>query len=118
MLYEEPAHLHGIFFSKLSSNRDKKKQSSFFFKIDLKFHPLFKPSHQPNMPPKEVAGKKPAGKAPAKTASKKAPGGGEPKKRTKKRTETYSTYIYKVLKQVLPYLILRSTPTPESPTRL
>jgi histone H2B len=52
------------------------------------------------MPPKEVAGKKPAGKAPAKTASKKAPGG-EAKKRTKKRTETYSTYIYKVLKQVL-----------------
>jgi histone H2B len=51
------------------------------------------------MPPKEVAGKKPAGKAPAKTASKKAPGG-EGKKRTKKRTETYSTYIYKVLKQV------------------
>jgi histone H2B len=53
------------------------------------------------MPPKEVAGKKPAGKAPAKTASKKAPGG-EGKKRTKKRTETYSTYIYKVLKQVHP----------------
>jgi histone H2B len=52
------------------------------------------------MAPKEVvASKKPAGKAPAKTASKKAPGG-ETKKRTKKRTETYSTYIYKVLKQV------------------
>jgi hypothetical protein len=50
-------------------------------------------------PTKQVAGKKPAGKAPAKTASKKAPGG-ETKKRTKKRTETYSTYIYKVLKQV------------------
>jgi histone H2B len=49
--------------------------------------------------PNKVAGKKPAGKAPAKTASKKAPGG-EAKKRTKKRTETYSTYIYKVLKQV------------------
>ena len=53
------------------------------------------------MAPKEVvASKKPAGKAPAKTASKKAPGG-ETKKRTKKRTETYSTYIYKVLKQVI-----------------
>jgi histone H2B len=51
--------------------------------------------------PNKVAGKKPAGKAPAKTASKKAPGG-EAKKRTKKRTETYSTYIYKVLKQVFP----------------
>ena len=54
------------------------------------------------MAPKDiVASKKPAGKAPAKTASKKAPGG-ETKKRTKKRTETYSTYIYKVLKQVHP----------------
>jgi hypothetical protein len=56
------------------------------------------------MSPKQVAGKKPAGKAPAKTASKKAPGG-ETKKRTKKRTETYSTYIYKVLKQVCCALI-------------
>jgi histone H2B len=52
-----------------------------------------------------VAGKKPAGKAPAKTASKKAPGG-EAKKRTKKRTETYSTYIYKVLKQVFYFIVL------------
>ena len=48
------------------------------------------------------ATKKPAGKAPAKTASKKAPGGGEGGGRhKKKRVETYSTYIYKVLKQVL-----------------
>ncbi|KAL3899560.1 MAG: hypothetical protein SGCHY_001964, partial [Lobulomycetales sp.] len=46
------------------------------------------------------AGKKPAGKAPAKTASKKAPG--DKKAPRKKRTETYSTYIYKVLKQVHP----------------
>jgi histone H2B len=57
------------------------------------------------MSPKQVAGKKLAGKAPAKTASKKAPGG-ETKKRTKKRTETYSTYIYKVLKQVCFALLL------------
>lgn len=52
------------------------------------------------MAPKEVvvaAGKKPAGKAPAKTAEKKPKAEG---KRKKKRTETYSTYIYKVLKQV------------------
>ncbi|KAL3898172.1 MAG: hypothetical protein SGCHY_002923 [Lobulomycetales sp.] len=47
-----------------------------------------------------VGGKKPAGKAPAKTASKKAPG--DKKAPRKKRTETYSTYIYKVLKQVHP----------------
>ncbi|KAJ1562831.1 histone H2B [Nowakowskiella sp. JEL0078] len=59
------------------------------------------------MPPKEGAanapvatgGKKPAGKAPAKT-EKKAPGEKRLKKKTRK--ETYSTYIYKVLKQVHP----------------
>jgi histone H2B len=50
------------------------------------------------MAPKEVAaGKKPAGKAPAKTAEKKPKEAG---KRKKTRKETYSTYIYKVLKQV------------------
>ena len=55
-----------------------------------------------NMPPKEVvsAGKKPAGKAPAKTAEKKTTG--EKKNKKKTRKETYSTYIYKVLKQVHP----------------
>ena len=54
------------------------------------------------MPPKEVvsAGKKPAGKAPAKTAEKKTTG--EKKNKKKTRKETYSTYIYKVLKQVHP----------------
>lgn len=53
------------------------------------------------MPPKEVATKKPAGKAPAKTAQKtKKDTTGV--KRRKKRVETYSTYIYKVLKQVHP----------------
>ena len=52
------------------------------------------------MAPKDVvAGKKPAGKAPAKTAEKK-PTGTKNKKKTRK--ETYSTYIYKVLKQVHP----------------
>ena len=52
------------------------------------------------MAPKEVAaGKKPAGKAPAKTADKKTK---ETTKRKKTRKETYSTYIYKVLKQVHP----------------
>ncbi|WPG98047.1 Hypothetical protein R9X50_00083100 [Acrodontium crateriforme] len=52
-----------------------------------------------------TAGKAPAGKAPAekKEAGKKtsAPSG-DKKKRTKTRKETYSSYIYKVLKQVHP----------------
>ncbi|OZJ05751.1 Histone H2B [Bifiguratus adelaidae] len=55
------------------------------------------------MPPK--AEKKPtsAGKAPAKTAAKTAKPKAEGSKRTKKvRRETYSSYIYKVLKQVHP----------------
>ncbi|KAF9278219.1 histone H2B [Mortierella alpina] len=61
------------------------------------------------MPPKAVAEKKPStgGKAPAKTAATaekkerkpKAEGG---KNRKKTRSETYSSYIYKVLKQVHP----------------
>jgi histone H2B len=53
------------------------------------------------MAPKEAqaAGKKPAGKAPAKTAEKKPAAA---KGRKLKRKETYSTYIYKVLKQVHP----------------
>jgi histone H2B len=52
------------------------------------------------MAPKEAAGKKPAGKAPAKTAEKKTKDTSKSKKKTRK--ETYSTYIYKVLKQVHP----------------
>ncbi|KAI8911517.1 histone-fold-containing protein, partial [Gorgonomyces haynaldii] len=43
---------------------------------------------------------KPAGKAPAKTAEKKTKDANKSKKKTRK--ETYSTYIYKVLKQVHP----------------
>ncbi|KAF2129989.1 putative histone H2B.1 protein [Dothidotthia symphoricarpi CBS 119687] len=63
------------------------------------------------MPPKaaqktpQTGGKAPAGKAPAekKEAGKKtAAPSGEKKKRTKTRKETYSSYIYKVLKQVHP----------------
>ncbi|KAI9852908.1 MAG: histone H2B [Vezdaea acicularis] len=63
------------------------------------------------MPPKAAekttkpAGKAPAGKAPAekKEAGKKtAAASGDKKKRTKTRKETYSSYIYKVLKQVHP----------------
>ncbi|KAJ8325592.1 histone H2B [Batrachochytrium dendrobatidis] len=64
-----------------------------------------------NMPPKDVtttaaaptavpAAKKPAGKAPVKTAEKKTKDATKSKKKTRK--ETYSTYIYKVLKQVHP----------------
>ncbi|KAM3427226.1 hypothetical protein NHJ13734_009058 [Beauveria thailandica] len=60
------------------------------------------------MPPK-AADKKPASKAPAtaskapekKDAGKKTAASGD-KKRTKTRKETYSSYIYKVLKQVHP----------------
>ncbi|KAJ1553541.1 histone H2B [Cladochytrium tenue] len=56
------------------------------------------------MPPKETAAKapaekKPAGKAPAKTSEKKTK---DSKKMKKGRKETYSSYIYKVLKQVHP----------------
>ncbi|CAF9920364.1 MAG: histone H2B [Heterodermia speciosa] len=63
------------------------------------------------MPPKAAekkpttAGKAPAGKAPAekKEAGKKtAAPTGDKKKRNKTRKETYSSYIYKVLKQVHP----------------
>ncbi|KAF9701359.1 histone-fold-containing protein [Boeremia exigua] len=62
------------------------------------------------MPPKAqktptTGGKAPAGKAPAekKEAGKKtAAPSGDKKKRTKTRKETYSSYIYKVLKQVHP----------------
>ncbi|KAG9247492.1 putative histone H2B.1 protein [Calycina marina] len=61
------------------------------------------------MPPKAAAEKKPATKAPAskapaekKEAGKKTASTGEKKKRTKTRKETYSSYIYKVLKQVHP----------------
>jgi len=62
------------------------------------------------MPPKAqktptTGGKAPAGKAPAekKEAGKKtAAVSGDKKKRTKTRKETYSSYIYKVLKQVHP----------------
>ncbi|KAI9717428.1 MAG: histone H2B [Candelaria pacifica] len=56
--------------------------------------------------PTTTAGKGPAGKAPVtekKEAGKKtAPATGDKKKRTKTRKETYSSYIYKVLKQVHP----------------
>ena len=59
--------------------------------------------------PSSTAGKAPAssaGKAPASEAAKKtskAPAkSGEKKKATKVRKETYSTYIYRVLKQVHP----------------
>ncbi|KAI1820527.1 histone H2B [Xylaria intraflava] len=60
------------------------------------------------MPPK-AADKKPAAKAPVaskapekKDAGKKTASTGDKKKRTKARKETYSSYIYKVLKQVHP----------------
>ncbi|KAK4540848.1 histone H2B [Oleoguttula mirabilis] len=55
--------------------------------------------------PASTAGKTTAGKAPAekKEAGKKtAAPSGDKKKRTKTRKETYSSYIYKVLKQVHP----------------
>ncbi|KAK9457690.1 histone-fold-containing protein [Dipodascopsis uninucleata] len=62
------------------------------------------------MPPKAAekkpvtGGKAPAGKAPAekKEAGKKTTAPSDKKKRSKTRKETYSSYIYKVLKQVHP----------------
>ncbi|CAG8961267.1 hypothetical protein HYALB_00006954 [Hymenoscyphus albidus] len=61
------------------------------------------------MPPKAAEKKPTASKAPAKApvaekkeAGKKTAATGEKKKRTKTRKETYSSYIYKVLKQVHP----------------
>ncbi|KZF18890.1 histone-fold-containing protein [Xylona heveae TC161] len=63
------------------------------------------------MPPKAAekkpttGGKAPAGKAPTEKkgeAGKKTAAASDKKKRTKTRKETYSSYIYKVLKQVHP----------------
>jgi hypothetical protein len=62
------------------------------------------------MPPKAAEKKPSAAKAPAtaskapekKDAGKKTAATGDKKKRTKARKETYSSYIYKVLKQVHP----------------
>ena len=51
--------------------------------------------------PISIMAKTPSKKAPSK-AAKKAPAADGKKKRTKKRVESYSTYIYKVLKQVHP----------------
>ncbi|CED83148.1 histone h2b [Phaffia rhodozyma] len=53
---------------------------------------------------KAPASKAPASKAPAKksTTSKAPKTEGDKKKKSKKRIETYSSYIYKVLKQVHP----------------
>ncbi|KAF7986368.1 hypothetical protein HWV62_35386 [Athelia sp. TMB] len=57
-------------------------------------------------PASTAASKAPAktteGKKAAKKTSKPAPAEGEKKKRKKSRKETYSSYIYKVLKQVHP----------------
>ncbi|RKF81664.1 Histone H2B [Golovinomyces cichoracearum] len=59
------------------------------------------------MPVKPAEKKPSASKAPAKApaskeAGKKTASSGEKKKRSKTRKETYSSYIYKVLKQVHP----------------
>ncbi|GAA5901478.1 hypothetical protein JCM6882_006290 [Rhodosporidiobolus microsporus] len=56
------------------------------------------PASQTNTGGGETGGKKPAKKA-VKTAGKD---GDDKKKKRKKRKETYSSYIYKVLKQVHP----------------
>ncbi|EEB99943.1 hypothetical protein MPER_00244, partial [Moniliophthora perniciosa FA553] len=68
-----------------------------------------KPASTASKAPASTAGKAPAktegSKAAKKTASKSkaaAPADGEKKKRKKARKETYSSYIYKVLKQVHP----------------
>ncbi|KAF7344481.1 Histone H2B [Mycena sanguinolenta] len=72
-----------------------------------------KPASTAGKAPASTASKAPAtaSKAPSKTTEKKAgkktakasaPADGEKKKRKKSRKETYSSYIYKVLKQVHP----------------
>ncbi|KAJ4487910.1 histone-fold-containing protein [Lentinula aciculospora] len=68
-----------------------------------------KPASTASKAPASIAGKAPAktegSKAAKKTASKSKPstgGDGEKKKRKKARKETYSSYIYKVLRQVHP----------------
>ncbi|CAK5268781.1 unnamed protein product [Mycena citricolor] len=73
-----------------------------------------KPASTAGKAPASTAGKAPAttaSKAPSKSTEKKAgkktskaaaPGDGEKKKRKKVRKETYSSYIYKVLRQVHP----------------
>jgi len=67
-----------------------------------------KPASTAQKAPASTAGKAPAkstegAKAAKKTAKKAAPASGEDKKKRKRsRKETYSSYIYKVLKQVHP----------------
>ncbi|PWN20832.1 histone-fold-containing protein [Microstroma glucosiphilum] len=66
-----------------------------------------KPASSASKAPASQGGKAPAAKAPAeagkKTASKsKSAATGDKKKAKKTRKETYSTYIYRVLKQVHP----------------
>ncbi|EGN93198.1 hypothetical protein SERLA73DRAFT_189692 [Serpula lacrymans var. lacrymans S7.3] len=62
-----------------------------------------KPASTAGKAPASTASKVPAKtEASKKTASKSQPADGEKKKRRKARKETYSSYIYKVLKQVHP----------------
>ncbi|PSR99307.1 hypothetical protein PHLCEN_2v4166 [Hermanssonia centrifuga] len=66
-----------------------------------------KPASTAGKAPASTASKAPAkttegAKAAKKTAKPAAAGDGEKKKRRKSRKETYSSYIYKVLKQVHP----------------
>ncbi|KAF8918707.1 histone-fold-containing protein [Mucidula mucida] len=64
-----------------------------------------KPASTSGKAPASTASKAPAkteGSKAAKKTSKPAPADGEKKKRKKSRKETYSSYIYKVLKQVHP----------------
>ncbi|KAK5625520.1 hypothetical protein RRF57_001236 [Xylaria bambusicola] len=75
----------------------------------LHFHPTQAKTTIITMPPKAADKKPAASKAPVaskapekKDAGKKTASTGEKKKRTKARKETYSSYIYKVLKQVHP----------------
>ena len=86
------------FLSLLSSatRRNKPSDSSYLI-LNLKQK---KPASTAGKAP---ASKAPAGKAPAKKAVKKAPAAeGDKKKKKRTRKETYSSYIYKVLKQVHP----------------
>ncbi|KAK4684043.1 histone H2B, partial [Tremellales sp. Uapishka_1] len=65
-------------------------------------HPSQPPKSVASKAPASQASKAPASKAPAKAAKTAAPAKEGGKKRSKKRVESYSSYIYKVLKQVHP----------------
>jgi len=103
----------GLFFIHPHTHRITLPSLEFISPYYSDLQTTFQIPNPSKMPPKAAekkpttGGKAPAGKAPAaekKEAGKKtaAAPSGEKKKRGKTRKETYSSYIYKVLKQVHP----------------